>query len=231
MILASTPSKRHARGVSALLHGGLAADAAVYLHPAESGVGMREIKAFCLGQLDFRMTVQGTPPETNEISHLAFTHRRTICRSTAGDPSPATRLRRAACRRAPPSAARGISSNLLISHVGVGTSGVYTRVARKEYGRRALAPAGGGPATGAGCSRSSVGVGARVDWMAGVSGAEVALDGPLYRLVAGPSPPSRARRRTSIRSTPQATSAIPSCRRASPLSGSARSAATSRRTG
>ena len=49
VILASTPSKRHARGVSALLHGGLRADAAVYLHPAESGVGMREIKAFCLG--------------------------------------------------------------------------------------------------------------------------------------------------------------------------------------
>ena len=77
VILASTPSKRHARGVSALLHGGLRADAAVYLHPAESGVGLREIKAFCLGQLDFRITVQGTPPPTNEISHLAFTHRAT----------------------------------------------------------------------------------------------------------------------------------------------------------
>ena len=50
VILASTPSKRHARGVSALLHGGLTADAAVYLHPAESGVGMREIKAFASGK-------------------------------------------------------------------------------------------------------------------------------------------------------------------------------------
>mgnify|MGYP003344600125 CR=1 FL=1 len=57
VVLASTPSKRHARGVSALLHGGLTADAAVYCHPAESGVGLREIKAFCLGQLDFRLTV------------------------------------------------------------------------------------------------------------------------------------------------------------------------------
>ena len=75
VILASTPSKRHARGVSALLHGGLKADAAVYLHPAESGVGMREIKAFCLGQLDFRITVEATLPQTNEISHLAFAHR------------------------------------------------------------------------------------------------------------------------------------------------------------
>ena len=34
VIFASTPSKRHARGVTALLHRGLAADAAIYLHPA-----------------------------------------------------------------------------------------------------------------------------------------------------------------------------------------------------
>ena len=42
VILASTPGKRHARGVSALLHGGLRADAAVYLHPA--GVGRRHAR-------------------------------------------------------------------------------------------------------------------------------------------------------------------------------------------
>src|SRR4030095_14161217 len=77
IVLASTPSKRHARGVSALLHGGLRADAAVYLHPAESGVGLREIKAFCLGQLEFRLAVQGIPPATQEISHLAFAHQAT----------------------------------------------------------------------------------------------------------------------------------------------------------
>ena len=75
VILASTPSKRHARGVSALLHGGLHADAAVYLHPAESGVGMREIKAFASGLLEFRVTVEGRAPDTSEISHTAFAHR------------------------------------------------------------------------------------------------------------------------------------------------------------
>jgi len=70
VVLASTPSKRHARGVSALLHGGLHADAAVYLHPAESGVGMREIKAFASGLLEFRITVEGRAPDTSEISHI-----------------------------------------------------------------------------------------------------------------------------------------------------------------
>lgn len=74
VILASTPSKRHARGVHALLHGGVAADAAVYLHPAESGVGMREVKALAPGQLVFRIILRGRLPETQEPGHTAFAH-------------------------------------------------------------------------------------------------------------------------------------------------------------
>ena len=87
VILASTPSKRHARGVSALLHGGLRADAAVYLHPAESGVGMREIKAFCLGQLDFRITVRAgrRRPTRSAISPSPI--RRPIPPTADGHPS------------------------------------------------------------------------------------------------------------------------------------------------
>lgn len=73
-VFASTPSKRYARGVAALLHGGLKADAALYLHPAESGIGMREIKAVASGQLEFEITVSGRFPETNEPSHTAFSH-------------------------------------------------------------------------------------------------------------------------------------------------------------
>jgi acetylornithine deacetylase len=72
--LVSTPSKRHARGVSALLHQGLTADAAIYLHPAESGMGMREIKAFASGQLEFRIRVQGAAPPTTEPLQTAFAH-------------------------------------------------------------------------------------------------------------------------------------------------------------
>jgi acetylornithine deacetylase/succinyl-diaminopimelate desuccinylase-like protein len=74
VILASTPSKRHARGVHALLHGGVAADAAVYLHPAESGLGMREVKALAPGQLVFRVLLRGTQPPTQEPGHTAFAH-------------------------------------------------------------------------------------------------------------------------------------------------------------
>lgn len=75
VILASTPSKRHARGVHALLHGGVSADAAVYLHPAESGIGMREVKALAPGQLVFRILLRGRQPDTNEPGHTAFAHR------------------------------------------------------------------------------------------------------------------------------------------------------------
>jgi acetylornithine deacetylase len=60
--------------VHALLHGGVTADAAVYLHPAESGVGMREVKALAAGQLIFRITVPGRLPPTSEPGHAAFAH-------------------------------------------------------------------------------------------------------------------------------------------------------------
>jgi acetylornithine deacetylase len=74
VILCSTPSKRHARGVHALLQAGLRADGAIYLHPAESGKGMREVKTLAPGQLVFRITVAGRLPDTNEPDHTAFAH-------------------------------------------------------------------------------------------------------------------------------------------------------------
>lgn len=73
-IFASTPSKRYARGVAALLHDGVTADASLYLHPAESGVGMEEIKAVASGQIEFRVTVSGQAPDTTEPGHTAFSH-------------------------------------------------------------------------------------------------------------------------------------------------------------
>ena len=74
VIFASTPSKRHARGVSALLHNNITADASLYLHPAESGSGMREIKAVASGHMEFQIIVKGCPPETTEPGHTAFSH-------------------------------------------------------------------------------------------------------------------------------------------------------------
>ena len=74
IIFASTPSKRYARGVASLLHRGLYADASLYLHPAESGKGMGEIKAVASGQLEFSISVQGLAPDTTEPGQTAFSH-------------------------------------------------------------------------------------------------------------------------------------------------------------
>ena len=61
VFMASTPSKFHARGATAVLQrvdfGSRGLDAAVYLHPAESGAGLEEIKALSCGQLLFRLEV------------------------------------------------------------------------------------------------------------------------------------------------------------------------------
>ena len=73
-VFASTPSKHYARGVAGLMHNGLTADASVYLHPAESGVGMREIKAVASGQVEFKITIHGKAPETTEPVQTTFSH-------------------------------------------------------------------------------------------------------------------------------------------------------------
>ena len=75
VIFISAPSKRHRRGIAAALHHGVSADAAVYLHPAESGRGLNDIKAFAPGQLEFSVTVTGLAPETEEPAHTAFAHK------------------------------------------------------------------------------------------------------------------------------------------------------------
>lgn len=131
IVAASTPSKRHARGVSALLHGGLTADAAIYLHPAESGAGMGEIKAFCSGQVEFRILIDGRQPPTSEPLQTAFAH-------LADNPIDKMQIvaaalrdlgeRRAArVRSAPLEAAVGRSTNLMASFV---SSGERHRLAR-----------------------------------------------------------------------------------------------------
>jgi acetylornithine deacetylase len=200
VILASTPSKRHARGVSALLHGGLRADAAVYLHPAESGVGMREIKAFASGLLEFRVTVEGRAPDTNEISHTAFAHQAVnpldklwlVYRALQ-----AFDARRAAAIHHPAlEKAIGRSTNLLVSHIGAGSGDVFARVAP----RAALAASLSFPppetlaqvqAEIEGALREAAESDAwlkdhppRLEFVSGVTGAEVSIDDPLYRVVA-----------------------------------------------
>jgi acetylornithine deacetylase len=200
VILASTPSKRHARGVSALLHGGLRADAAVYLHPAESGVGMREIKAFASGLLEFRITVEGRAPDTNEISHTAFAHLAV---------NPIDKLwivfhalqsldaRRAAAIHHPAlEQAIGRSTNLLVSHMGAGREDVFSRIAPDAVLAGSLSfPPNETLADVQAAVEQVVREAAmgdawlkdhppRVAWLSGVTGAEVPVDDPLYRVVA-----------------------------------------------
>ena len=74
VLLASTPSKRNVRGIVAVLERGYAADGAVYLHPAESGRGLRDIKAITSGLLRFRISVAGKPPDTQEPEQTPFHH-------------------------------------------------------------------------------------------------------------------------------------------------------------
>ena len=200
VILASTPSKRHARGVSALLHGGLRADAAVYLHPAESGVGMREIKAFAAGLLEFRVTVEGRPPETNEISHTAFAHTAVnpldklmiVYRALQDlDAWRAGRVRHPALERA-----IGRSTNLLVSHVGAGHDDVHARIAPRAVlsGSLSFPPPETLEAVQAAVAATVTAAAAgdpwlaahppRLDFVSGVSAAETPVEAPLYRTVA-----------------------------------------------
>jgi len=74
VILASTPSKQYVQGIIAVMDAGYVADASVYLHPAESGHGLQDIKAITCGSLSFRIRVPGAPPDTPEPGHVVFSH-------------------------------------------------------------------------------------------------------------------------------------------------------------
>jgi acetylornithine deacetylase len=132
VILASTASKRNARGIMVVLNKGYRADAAVYLHPAESGSGLREVKAISAGMLRFQVAVRGKPPVTNEPSQTAFAHR--AYPATRGarrvmealeelDRKRAERVRHPAF-----DAQVGRSTNLLIADVSCGNARGLSRV-------------------------------------------------------------------------------------------------------
>jgi acetylornithine deacetylase len=73
-VLASVPSKRRAQAIIHALDQGYVGAGSVYLHPAESGSGLREIKAIASGLLRFRVRLQGRPPATSEPGHTVFLH-------------------------------------------------------------------------------------------------------------------------------------------------------------
>lgn len=72
--LVSCVSKNRARGMAVVLAQGLQADGCIYLHPAESRRGLREVKNMTPGLLDLRISVDGRAPETSEPRQTPFAH-------------------------------------------------------------------------------------------------------------------------------------------------------------
>lgn len=199
VILASTASKRNGRGILAVLRKGYQADAAIYLHPAESGGGLGEIKSLTSGLLRFQITVTGEPPDTTEPGHTAFSHRA----------FPATRaalrimeaLERLDAERAERvhhphlQAQVGRSTNLLIADVSCGNASALSRVPREcVIGGTLTFPPGEELDSVRGEVEDAVRSAgatdpylhenpARVEWLFGTPGVEVAESDPLYRIV------------------------------------------------
>lgn len=196
VVFASTPSKRHARGVAALLHDGLHADASLYLHPAESGVGMREIKAVASSQLEFRIAIAGKEPDTTEPGHTAFSH-------LAVNPiDKAILIRDALMALAEDRAKRirhplieaevGRATNLHISRFSCGEMRKFSRILERcdiggavsfppgETLEEVMAEVEKAVADAAGADEWLSGHPPEITWLSGVTGAEVGAEHPFY---------------------------------------------------
>jgi acetylornithine deacetylase len=198
--LVGAPSKKHRRGISAALHHGLEADAAIYLHPAESGRGLDEIKAFAPGQLEFAITIQGMPPDTSEPAHTAFAHRAinpfdkgmvVVDALRALDAERAREVRHPRLERA-----IGRSTNLMLTCCDFGSADRLSRIAPvcRLGGAMTLVP-GEKLEDVMGQVEHVVRTASETDpwltdhppmieWLAGVSSAETAEDSDLYSTVA-----------------------------------------------
>ena len=198
VIFASTPSKRHARGVAAVLGTGIRADASLYLHPAESGLGMGEIKAMASGQLEFRVTVTGRAPETTEPGHTAFSH-------LAENPIDKAMVLIAALKAlADERAGRvrhplieaevGRATNLHVSTIRCGAMRKFSRVQETcEFGGAVSFPPGEPMAEVQSEVEAAIDAAAlfdawlsahppKIEWLSGTTGAEVPDDHPLWRV-------------------------------------------------
>jgi acetylornithine deacetylase len=201
VVVASTPSKRHARGVAAVLHHGYSADAAIYLHPAESGVGMNEIKAFTSGQLEFSISVKGREADTTEKSHTAFAHLAVSALDKAFELIAALKRldaeRGARIHHPLLEAAVGRSTNIMVSSLRFSGAKATTRISTELVfdGSISFPP----PET---VTQVQAEVTAaleqaiaadpwlrenrpEIDWLSGVSGMAIPFEHPLYRIVSG----------------------------------------------
>ncbi|MEM0906787.1 MAG: M20/M25/M40 family metallo-hydrolase [Pseudomonadota bacterium] len=198
--LVSAPSKRHRRGIAAALSAGLSSDAAVYCHPAESGRGLDEIKAFAPGQLEFLIRIKGEPPDTLEPAHTAFAHK---ARTPLGAALPVIEALRAidakrgeACHAPRLHDAIGRSANLMITHMASGSPAALSRIPQDltlggamtltpgEDLDEVIAEVEAAVAKTCRCDAFLSQHPATITWVAGVSAAETPVDAPIYSAVA-----------------------------------------------
>jgi acetylornithine deacetylase len=200
VIMASVPSKRHARGIAAVLHSGTTADASLYLHPAESGAGLNEIKAFASGHLEFRITVDGQLPDTTEPGHTAFSHLavnpvdKALVVINALNQLGAERAARV--HNATLDEAVGRSTNLMVSNLSCGDDGKFGRInptcvigaAVSFPPEESMAGVQAQIETSlAACAASDPWLSdhpPQLEWVSGVTGAHCPADHPLYQTAA-----------------------------------------------
>jgi len=197
--LGSTPAKRNARGILALLNEGYHADASVYLHPAESEAGLNDIKAITSGMLQFRVTVVGRPPDTREPGQTAFAHVSISAVDKASivlaalkqlDNDRAGRVFHETLNEAV-----GRSTNLLVSNMRCGEGGSLTQVPTEcvigvsitfppneqlDLVREEITAAVSQVAHGDSWLAENPPV---IEWLFGTQGVEVPPEHPLYRTV------------------------------------------------
>ncbi|MBB3936999.1 M20 family metallopeptidase [Aureimonas phyllosphaerae] len=197
--LVSSPSKRHRRGIAAALAAGLSADAAIYLHPAESGAGLDEIKAFAPGQIEFAVEIAGRLPQTDEPSHAAFAHLAhhplDAMRAVLDALASLDRARGKSVQHPLLQAAVGRSTNLLVTRIEAGSTGASARIPASCRIAAVLSLVPGETLAEAKAVVEDAVSGAwqglrwpeatrpDVTWLSGVSAAETDVDGPLYQLV------------------------------------------------
>ena len=197
--LGSTASKRNARGIIALLSRGYHADASIYVHPAESGAGLNEIKSMASGLLRFRIKVSGQPPSTTEPDQTAFAHLGTNPIDKANLIIQA--LKKLDTRRGETihnktlDAAIGRSTNLLIGHISCGTAKrLYQMPSECVISANVTFPPNEELSKVRTDIESAVADAANadpwlaehppsIDWLFGTPGVEVPVEHPLYQTV------------------------------------------------
>ncbi len=192
----AAPSKGYARGAAAWFRSGARHDAALYLHPAESGLGLREIKTVTPGQLEFRILVHGAPPETTEPAHSALSHR--SHNPVDGAVEIVGALRGLGERRALDIRHQGIeavagrATNLHVSQLFCGQGEPLSRISdRCRIGGAVCFPPGEAPsevrqqlelAVRARCEASGWPYPVHVEWVSGTPPAEIPCDHPFLQL-------------------------------------------------